>query len=445
MKKTLLGLLLVTGFGLTTLAQEATVPNGPIDLETAVDIALLNNLTLKRSRLNQISNEANLLEARGQRLPSLNAGGSSNFNWGRSINPATNLFETQRIGNVNLFGSANMTLYGGGRIHNSVQQSKVQLEQGQYNIEATKNDITLNVINLFVNVIFNREQVKIAESQAKTTNDQLERTTKLVNAGSIPFSDQLDLQSQNATNQVDMINAKTTLKISLLDLAQALQIPFSEDFDIVAPQLDIDDSFMVTENTTSIFDTAKEILPEIKAAEAGVESAEYGVRIAKSGYLPSISLGGNMNTNYVDLYDESFGRQLDFNFSQSAGLQVSIPIFSKFSNKAGVQRARVQQRLAEVSETEANNKLRQDIESAYTNAMASQQSYEASLIRVESLKESFRIAQQRFDVGALNSVDFQIAQNNLFSAQSQLVYDKYTYIFRVKVLDFYLGNPINLN
>jgi outer membrane protein len=445
MKKILLGIILVSSINFSSFAQDPIIPTSPIDLETAVNIAVENNLTLRRSQLNQLSNEANLLESQGQRLPSLNVGGSSNFNWGRSINPATNLFETQRIGNVNLFGSSNVTLYAGGRINNSVKQSKALIEQGEYNVEATRNDIILNVVNLFVNVIFNREQVKIAESQSKTTNDQLERTTKLVNAGSIPFSDQLDLQSQNATNQVDMINAKTTLKISMLNLAQALQVPFTDDFEIVTPELEVDDTFMVSESSGTIFDIAKDNMPQIKAAEAGLESAEYGVKIAKSGYLPTVGIGANLNTNYVDLYDEIFGKQLGSNFSQSAGLQVNLPLFSRFSNKAAVQRARVQQRLAEVSQTEASNLLRQDIESAYTNAQASQESFQASLIRVESLKESFRIAQQRFDVGALNSVDFQIALNNLFSAQSQLVFDKYTYIFRVKVLDFYLGNPINLN
>lgn len=418
---------------------------GPYDLETAVNIALENNLTLKRSELNQQTNEATLLQNQGSRYPNLTAGGSTNFNWGRSINPATNLFETQRIGNVNLNANANATLFNAGRINNSVKQSKVNLEQGFYNIEATKNTITLNVINLYINVVFNQEQVRIAENQYKTTQDQLERTTKLVNAGSLPYSDQLDLQSQIATNNVDLINAKATLNISLLNLAQALQIPYTSDFQIVKPELTIDDTFMVSESSATIFETAEELMPEIKAASLGVQSAEYGVKLAKAGFYPSINIGGNLGTNYVDLYDEKFGTQLDFNFSQSAGISLSVPIFSRMNNKASLQRARVQKSLAEVAEQETKNQLRQDIETAYTNALASEQSYQASLKRVESLEESYRIAQQRFDLGAINSVDFQIAQNNLFSAQSQLIYDKYTYIFRVKVLDFYLGNPINLN
>ncbi|SIN72209.1 TolC family protein [Algoriphagus halophilus] len=443
MKKCFLSLAFFTSTVFGVFAQQEYT--GPYDLETAVNIALENNLNLKRSELNQQTNEAALLQNQGARYPNLTAGGSTNFNWGRSINPATNLFETQRIGNVNLNANANAPLFNAGRVNNSIKQSKVNLEQGYYNIEATKNSITLNVINLYINVVFNQEQVKIAESQYQTTEEQLERTTKLVNAGSLPYSDQLDLQSQLATNNVDLINAKATLTISLLNLAQALQIPYTPDFQIVKPELTIDDTFMVTESSATIFETAEEVMPEIKAASLGVQSAEYGVKLAKAGFYPSINIGGNLGTNYVDLYDEKFGTQLDFNFSQSAGISLSVPIFSRMANKASVQRARVQKSLAEVAEIEARNQLRQDIETAYTNALASEQSYQASLKRVESLEESYRIAQQRFDLGAINSVDFQVAQNNLFSAQSQLIYDKYTYIFRVKVLDFYLGNPINLN
>ncbi|EAZ83170.1 TolC family protein [Algoriphagus machipongonensis] len=445
MKKSFFSFLFILGLGFTAFAQEITIPEGPIDLETAVAIALENNLNLERSELNQLANEATLLQNKGARYPSLSAGGSTNFNWGRSINPATNLFETQRIGNINLNASSNVTLFNAGRITNNINQTKVTLEQGLYNIEATKNTIILNVINNYINVVFNQEQVKIAESQLNVTNDQLERTIKLVEAGSLPYSDQLDLQSQLATNNVDLINAKATLNTSLLTLAQALQIPFTEDFQIQKPDLDVDDTFMVTESSASIYDVALETMPEIKAASLGVSIADYGIKLAKAGYYPTLAIGANLGTNYVDIYDEKFADQIDFNFSQSAGLQLSIPLFSRMNNKAAVQRANVQKRLAEVTELETKNQLRQDIETAYTNALASEQSYQASLTRVENLKESFRIAQQRFELGAINSVDFQVAQNNLFSAQSQLIYDKYTYIFRVKVLDFYLGNPINLN
>ncbi|WP_057938056.1 TolC family protein [Algoriphagus resistens] len=449
MRKLLLSFVLAIGIGFSSLAQEVTLPAGPLDLETAVSIGLKNNLTLKRSELNQLTNEATLLQNQGQRYPNLTTGASSGYRWGRSINPVTNLFETARIGNINVSASSNVTVYAGNQINNSIKQSKVDLEAGMYNIEATKNDIILNIINLFVNVVFNREQVTVAENQLASTSDQLTRTTKLVEAGSLPLSDQLDVQAQNATNQVNLINAKNDYNIAKLNLAQALQIPYTPEFSVVEPEFEINELLMATETPRDIYNQALGIMPEIKAAQANVQSAEYGVKLAKAGYYPTLGVGANIFSNYVDqVYGTerpTFGQQIENNLSEAVNLQLSIPIFSRLSNKANVQRARVQKQISEVAALEAENQLRNDIETAYNSALAAQLTYESSLVQVESLEETFRIAQQRFDLGAINSVDFQVAQNNLFNAQANLLNAKYTYIFRVKVLDFYLGNPINLN
>jgi len=431
---------------------QTNMPTVPLDLETCVAIAIENNLTLRRTELNQQITEANLMESQGRRLPSLTAGASSGYRWGRSINPVTNLFETRRIGNVNLFGNTGAPIFQGMRINNSIAQAKVNLESGMYTLEATKNDITLNVINLFIDVVFNREQVKIAENQLKTTKEQLGRTKKLVEAGSLPLSEQLTLQSQNATNELNVINAKNGLRLAKLSLAQALQIPFTDGFDVIEPEYEVSQSALIGETPAEIFEIAVELMPQIKAASANVKSAEIGVKIAKGAFLPTLDAGVSAFSNYVDQAFIpgsreiiAFKTQVDNNFSQSGTVNLNIPLFTRFSNKSNLQRARVQQQLAEVSEMEAKNRLRQDIETAYNSAFAAEQSYQASLIRVKSLEETFRIAQQRFDLGAINSVDFEVAQNNLFNSQADLLNAKYTYIFRIKVLDFYLGNPINLN
>ncbi len=433
--------------GLANAQQE--VPPGPYDLQTAIDIALENNLTLKRTELNQEITEATLLQNKGQRYPSLSTGSSYGVRWGRSINPVTNLFETNRIGNVNFSASSNVPLFQGMRINNSIAQAKTDLEAGLYNLEATKNDITLNVINLFINVVFNREQVKIAENQLATTTEQMTRTKKLVDAGSLPMSDYLDLQSQNATNQLEVINAQNSYRSAKLNLAQAMQIPFSDDFSVIEPEFEMQEGLMAAETSEEIYETAVNIMPEIKAAEANVLSAEYQEKIAKGAFYPSLGVGANVFTNYVDqvfgMDRPEFSQQFKDNLSQALSFNLSIPIFTNFNNKSSLQRARAQTAIQEVAELEAKNQLRIDIETAYNSALAADLSYKASVTRVNSLQETFRIAQQRFDLGAINSVDFQVAQNNLFNAQADLLNAKYTYIFRVKVLDFYLGNPINLN
>lgn len=447
MKTLFCSILFLAGISLQGNGQEYSPP---YDLESAIQIALENNLVLKQNELNSKANEAAVLQTQGNRFPSLSTGASSGFRWGRSINPVTNLFETQRIGNINLSLNSNVTLFAAGRINNSIHQAKADLESSELTIEASRNSITLDVINLFINVVFNQEQVHIAENQLKTTQEQLERTSKLVEAGSLPYSDQLDLQSQNATNELEVINAENALRLSKLNLAQAMQIPFTEDFEVIEPEFAVDETIMASENPSLIYETAVEIMPEILAAEKGVESADYGVKSAKGSFYPTLSVGANVFSNYVDRSapgrePDPFATQIENNLSQSLNLSLNIPIFTQFSNRSNLQRARVQRQLAEVTEMETKNRLRQDIETAYNQAQAAQKSYQASLIQVENLKESLRIAQQRFDLGAINSVDFQVAQANYFNAQSNLLNAKYTYIFRVKVLDFYLGNPINLN
>lgn len=449
MKKLFTVALFVLAFQLPSIAQ--TEIAGPVDLLTCVEIALENNLTLKRTEINQANFEADLLASQGRRIPSLNSGVFSGYRWGRSINPVTNLFETRRIGNINISANSSVPIFNGMRINNSIAQARKNLESGQYTLEATKNTITLEVINLFIDVIFNREQVKIAENQLKTTTEQLERTQKLVAAGSLPLTNQLDLQSQNATNELNLINAKNSLRLAKLALTQAMVIPFTEDFDVIEPEYEVNQAELTSSTPSEIFEVALTVLPQIKAAETNIEVAEYGVKIAKGAFYPTIGAGVSLNSNYIDqafipgsTEVIPFRTQIDNNLSQSGTIQLNIPIFSNFSNKAALQRARVQQRLAEVDAEAAKNTLRQEIETAYTQAMAAEQSYQASLIRIKSLEETFRVSQQQFELGAINSVDFQVAQNNLFNAQADLINAKYTYIFRVKVLDFYLGNPLNI-
>lgn len=450
MKKIFLGAILIVCLAFKIEAQEQDY-EGPFTLEQCVEIALTNNLTLKRTELNQKVTEANLLESQGQRIPSLSVGGSSSYRWGRSLNPVTNLYETNELITFNPFADARINVFNGLRNTNSIAQSRVDLEAGLLDIEASKNQISLDIINQFINVVFNREQVKIAENQLKTSEEQLERTKKLVQAGTLAIAEQLDLQSTTSTNRVEVINAKNNLRLAKLNLAQAMQIPFTEDFDVIEPEFEINESLMATEDAKNIYDVAVEIMPEIQSATKKAESAELGTKIAKAGFYPSLAISGNLFSNYADQPKNAqanfdpFSDQMRNNLSQSIGASLNIPLFSNFSNRASVQRARAQYQISQIAEMEAKNKLRQDIETAYNQALAAEQSFEATKFRVESLQESFRVAQQRFDLGAINSVDFQVAQNNLFNAQADLLNAKYTYIFRVKVLDFYLGNPINLN
>lgn len=453
-------------------------------LEECIKTAWENNLNVRSSQLSQLDNEILLKQSKYSLLPNLSAGGSVGKSYGRSIDPVTNNFVSQDFTSGGISANASVTLYQGGILRNTIKQNELNLEASQYDLEKAKNDIGLTVATNFLNVLLNKEQYENAKFQLEIVQTQLERTTKLVEAGSSPLTDKLDLESQVATSEVQLVNAENALNIAFLNLKQAMQIPASEPLDIVAPEIEIEQVPMVGESSEQVFQTALETQPEVKSAELGVESSDMAIKIRKGAFLPSLSVNGSLSTNYSDqarqlngtrdvtipssnigfvqgsneqvfsnettqtlpVYsdDYSVGDQFNDNLGQSFRVNLSVPIFTRLQNSSNLQRAKISKQRAEINSQNVRNTLRQNVETAYTNAVASYKSYQASEKRVASLEETFRATEQRYNVGNANFVDFQIASNNLFAARTDLTRSKYEYIFRVKILDFYLGNPITL-
>lgn len=448
-------------------------------LRECVDYALANNLQVKRSELSLELSSIDKTQARLSMLPSLNAFGSSGFNWGRGIDPVTNQFiSSQRNGFTSLGASSEVVLFNGFRVQNTIKQTAHDLEASEQDLAKSRNDVSLNVISLFINVVFNKELVENARFQLSSSQQQLDRTRKLVAAGSLPKSNELNLDAQVATNELNLINQENALNLSLLQLQQALQLPARDDFDVEIPEITAED--LVLEQTREeIFQIAKGTMPEIKSAQLKIESSYYGVKASRGDLYPRIGVSGSINTNYSsasatrfvpdggfnpfetgyfvqgtntpvyglqptgsfqDIY--GFNDQVKDNIYKSVSLRLTIPIFNNFSARTNLQRAMIANEQAKISAREIENTLRQTVETSYNNALAASKSYGASLRQVGAREEAYRIAKQRFDIGAANYVEYQVAENDLFQARSDLARGKYEFIFRKKVLDFYLGNPV---
>ena len=264
-----------------------------------------------------------------------------------------------------------------------------------------------------------------------------------------------------------------------------MQMPADDILDIVAPEIEVGDVSMGAQSPAQIFQTALLVQPDVKSVDLAVESGELGVKIAKGSFYPSLSLNGSISTNYSDratellgsrdvvipptpigvvqgtgqdVYslgstvsvpitsdDYSVGSQFGDNIGQSISINLNVPIFARYSNSANLQRAQISKQRSEITAMNTRNQLRQNIETSYNNAVASLKSYEATEKRVEALEESFRSTEQRYNAGGVDFVEYQVSSNNLFAARTDLVQSKYEYIFRVKILDFYLGNPITLD
>ncbi len=451
-------------------------------LQRCINYALEHNLSVQNQQLNVSLNEINLQQSKFNLAPSFNANAGYGLNWGLSINPVTNIAQQKQQSNGNAGLSASWLIFSGGRTLKTIRQNKSLLVNGENDLEKIKNDVILSLITFYTNVIFNKELLNNAQTQYSSTNSQLERTHKQVAAGSLPRSAELDLVAQLASNELNVINADNNLQISLLQLKQSMLLDGGYELGVIIPEIELDSSMLADINAHQIFKQAEQTMPEIKSADGQIASAELGVDLAKGNYLPSLRLNAGVNTNYSSIIadrgrfegtgtftdvpigfvgasggpvvvtpvenrsslDYPTGQQLNDNFGQFVSLNLSIPIFNNYQANAGVQRAKITRERAIVQAQQARQVLRQTIETASNDALSAAKSYVSSFKRVEAQEESFRATEQRFQNGAANYTEYQIAENNLFQSKSDLLRAKYSFIFRLKILDFYQGKPIEL-
>jgi outer membrane protein len=329
-------------------------------------------------------------------------------------------------------------------------------------------------------VIFNKELFDNANYQLNSSQQQLDRIKKQVAAGSLPKANELNQEATVATNEVNLINQENVLNLSLLQLKQAMQLPGSTALDVVVPELSVED-LIIEQSPEVIYDIAKETMPEIKSAVLRVESAKLALRASKGNLYPRLSFNASAQSNYASVSDaprtsttgfalgttpigevgntgtpvyayeavrtiiaEGYNQreQLKDNLFKGLSLSLTIPILNGFQSRASVQRAAVSNDLALITKQETENTLRQSIETAYNDAVAASKTYSASLKQVNAREEAYRINKQRFEAGALSIVEFQISENDLFQAKSDLTRAKYNFIFKKKVLDFYQGKQL---
>lgn len=449
-------------------------------LKECVDIALENNLRIKRSVYNVESFRANLMQSKGAFLPSLNAGGSYANNYGRALNPTTNGFVDKNSTTISPSINSSWTLFNGLRIQNTFKQNQRDVLAANHDLQKAKNDVILNVVTLYTNVIFNQELFENAKYQLNSSQQQLERIKKQVEAGALSISNQLNQEAQVATNELNTINQENILLLSILQLKQAMQVPASEPMQVEIPDLQLED-LVLDKDAEAIYQVALQEMPEIRSAVLKVESADLALKASRGSYLPRLSLNSSVSSNSSSIsyrnstYSDGTFRigstigvtavggenvyalipntqliqdkyphndQLNDNLFKGLALQLNVPVLNGFATRSNVQRSIINRELADVTVKETQNTLRQSIETAYNDALAASRSYAASLKQVNAQQEAYRMNKQRFEVGALSIIEYQVSENDLFRAKSDLTRAKYNFIFKKKVLDFYQGKTI---
>lgn len=422
-------------------------------LEECINYALANNIQIKQSLLQTQSAEISLLQSKLDFAPSANMGTNLNYNWGRNIDPVTNIYSDKQTMNNNYNLNARVDLFNGLQKWNTLRKNEVDYLASKYYSEEIINNISLTLTAAYLNILFNHEMLMVAQTQIDVTRLQIDRTSKLVDAGTLPRGDLLEIQSQGATEESNLISAENNLALSYLDLKQILDLPSETSLDIDHPEITVDKEFQIVPSE-QVYASAVDIMPEIKGGEMNLQSAERSVKIAKGSLYPTLSLTGGIGTNYNDtqreiILDEnsptmSFMDQMKNNRGEYVTLSLNIPIFNGYA-------ARSQVKLAEINTVNKSfelqlkkNELRKNIEQKYHDAIAAYKIYNASKISVESLSESFKYTEEKFNVGMVTSVDYSISKMKLTQAQSELLRAKYDYIFKTKILDFYMGIPLSL-
>lgn len=438
----------ITFLLLTALCTTGAFAQKTWSLEDCIGYALSHNLQVKQQELSVSQTENSLQQAKLSLLPSASASTSYSMGWGRSLDENSYQYVNTRTSTLSPSISGSMTLFAGLQKQNTIKKNELDLQAAIQDVQRLKNDISLNIAAAYLQILLNEEKLIIATNQLQTTEEQLRKTKILVDAGSTTMGTYLELQAQQATEEMDVVVARNNINVSYLNLKQLLDLQTSESFRIENPVIDELPQVRLDNNTNQIFEDNVNRRPEVKSAEYRLQSQQRQLQISKGAYYPTLSIGGGINTRYVDISNTnqlaSMSDQLKDNVAYSLGFSLSIPIFNGFQTRINVRNTKLGVRNAELQLQQTKNNLYKEIQQAEVDAEAALQRYHAAQRNVTALQESFRYVEQKFNVGMVNPTDYNVAKTNLARAQSELIQAKYQYIFQSKILEFYQGIPLTL-
>ena len=410
-------------------------------LRECVEYALENNISVKQSELDLENAKLNKMDAIGNLLPTLNGNASYTTNTGASINPTTNQFENETFSSFTTGASSSLTLFDGLRNIRQLQRAKLSRLASQYQLEKMESDIALAVANSYLQVLLNKANLEAIKSQNEVSQEQLERTQNLVDAGTLPQGDLLEIKATIANEIQQIVVAENNIQISLISLAQLLLIEDYETFQIVDEGYEVISTEIADLAPQEIIRNAQSSRPEVKIAEKNVELAEKDVEIARGSYYPTLSAFFNYNTRYSDndFLNRNFTDQLWQNDGLGYGFQLNVPIFNGLSVRTNVKRNKINLQRTEYQLEQAKLDLESNVYQAYVDAKGAAKSYEAALSALESQELAFEYATDRYEVGLTNAFDFSQSKQRFDNAKINVNQAKYDYIFKLKVLELYFG------
>jgi len=423
-------------------------------LQECIKYAIDNNIQIKQQVLETRFQENTLEQSKLNLLPSLNGYATHNYSFGRALDETTYEFtDNQNIQSNSFYASGSLNLFNGLQNHNTIRKNKYQLIASELDLQSLKDDISLNIALAFLQILLNSELVTTTDNQLQITKQQIYKTMKMYEAGSLAKGNLLQIEAQAASEELQLINLQNQLDISYLNLTQMLELQTPEGFKILIPEISIDTNTVITGNVGETFTQAQGLRPEIKSAEMKLTVSEYDLKIATGARSPRLSMNHSIGTRYSDIALKpsnpaetyKFSEQINDNLNYGIGFSLNIPILNGWQVNTNISNSRLNIENSRYTLENEKKQLYKNIQQAYADAVAALKKYSASMKAVVSMEESFRYTEQKFNVGMVTPVDYNAAKTQLLSTQSDMSQAKYEFIFKTKVLDFYKGIPLNLN
>ncbi|MFR8359430.1 MAG: TolC family protein [Parabacteroides sp.] len=420
-------------------------------LRNCIDYALEHNITIRRNRINVESTQEDVKTAKADFLPSLSGNISQrivnrpNSASGTIIsgdNITTSESKTSYNGSYGI--DASWTVYNGSKRVNTLKQQQLNSRMAELTVDESENSIEENITQLYVQILYSAEAVKVNESTLEVSQKEFERGQELFNAGSIASSDLAQLEAQVSNDNYQLVTSQTTLQNYKLQLKQLLELDGDFEMDLFLPQLDDSSVLIPLPTKDDVYQTALNLRPEIESGKLNIEAADMNIKITRAGYIPSLSLSAGIGTTNANGNDFSFSEQVKQNWNNSIGLTLSIPIFDKRQTKSAVNKAKLQRQTSELDLMDNQKTLYKTIESLWLSANSAQQQYVAATQKLKSTQASYALVSEQFNLGMKNTVELLTEKNNLLSAQQETLQAKYTAILNAGLLRFYQGEEIDL-
>lgn len=424
---------------------QSPAANAPWTLDDCIGFAQRNNIDVQRRTLQVEKSDVDLSTAKYSRLPDLNASVGADASFGRVLS-SDNTYQTKNQTSGSLNVSASMPLFQGMRINHRIKAGKLDLAAAVQDMERAREDVAINVMTLYLEVLYNKEMVGVAERQLTLSEQQAGRSRTLAAAGKQPESAVYESDALAAGSRMTLTQARNDLQLALLDLSQALNRESAAGFDIVAPALDSMDLAALHRlcSADEVYAYAAENRPHIRAERLRLESSEHAVAVARSALYPSLSLSGGYGTGVYSADKDKFWAQVRHNSREYVGLSLNVPIFNRRAARNDIRTAQIAVRSQRLAVTEAERELRKLIEQAWYNADASYAKYRSAEAAAASARVAFAYEERKAEAGRSTVFDFNDAKTRMEKAEAEAVQAKYEFVFRSKILDFYRGKPLTL-